>query len=96
MDLSPEEQSFFDTGDALSGPPQAADQAPHRRRSRRHSRRGFSHRVRTKLGGRGWRKAALSLILTIGTVGIGYWLSTYMINRDLPSPSEFGVQPRGR
>jgi hypothetical protein len=36
------------------------------------------------------------LILTIGTVGIGYWLSTYMINRDLPSPSEFGVQPRGR
>jgi hypothetical protein len=95
MDLSPEEQSFFDAGEEMSGPQQPEDQGPRPHRSRRRSRRHSSHRHGIPRR-RKWFGAPLSVILTIAAVGAGYWVSTYVIQRDLPDPADFGVEVRGR
>jgi hypothetical protein len=95
MELSPEEQSFFDAGDELDDPA-APERARHRHRSRRHSRRHNLSAFRHRLANRGWRKLSLSLVLMIAAVIAGYWLSMFVANRDLPAPSDFGAETRGR
>ena len=94
MELSSEEQSFFDAGDAIDeAPPQVGDQPRRRRRSRRP--RSVASRLRRKFDGRRWGKASLSAILMIAAVLVGYWASVTVANRELPDPSEFGVESRG-
>src|SRR5438045_2419391 len=98
MDLNPVEQSFFDEGDASEAPLPVVNQAPrrHRHRSRRHSRRALTRWLPRKLRDLRWGRSLLSLVLVIGAVSAGYWLSMYVSTRDLPDPSEFGVQSPGR
>jgi hypothetical protein len=100
MDLTAEEQSFFDAGQALddeqTGGEPAAPTTIRRHRSRRRSRRSAARRTLRKLRTGGWGKAVLSLLLTAAAVWAGYWASMYVVNRDLPSPSELGVETRQR
>jgi hypothetical protein len=96
LDLNPEEQAFFDAGDASPAPSPDDHPTIRRHRSRRRSRRHVVRRLRHKLSSRGWRRLSLSVVLTIVAIGAGYWVSMYVIGRDLPDPSEFGVQTRGR
>jgi hypothetical protein len=106
MDLSPIEQSFFDEGDATGGAPDAAGEPPpprrsadgggsHRRRSRRRSRLPFARQLRRKLGNTRWRKTFVATILAIAAVAAGYRASMFVIDRDLPTPAELGVEARG-
>jgi hypothetical protein len=92
MDLSPEEQAFFDEGDALSGPAPVGAAVVHRRRSRRHSRHAFVDRLRS----RRWRRAWLASLLVVATVAVGYWVSMLVVGQDLPKASDLGVDTRGR
>jgi hypothetical protein len=96
MELSPEEQSFFDAGDALDPPSPSAEepQESHRHRSRRRSRRSMSHRLRRSLRRSGWRKTTVSVVVTIFAIYAGYQASMYVANRDLPSGAELGVEAR--
>jgi hypothetical protein len=94
MELSPEEQSFFDAGDELSGPT-PVESEPRRQRSGRRSRRHASSRFRRQLRNSRWGKTLLSAVLTIAAVWAGYWATMQVSNRDMPSPSELGVVGRG-
>jgi hypothetical protein len=95
MELSAEEQSFFEAGEAIDEAPSRPGDRSHRRhRSRR--RHSVSTRLRRKFHGRSWGKASLSVLLMIAAVAIGYWASMSVATRELPDPSEFGVESRGR
>jgi hypothetical protein len=95
-DLSPEEQSFFDAGEALEPPLQDQPGALRRHRSRRRSRHHWSRDFRRNLRRSGWLKLSISLVLMVAAVGVGYWASMFVVNRDVPSPSDYGVESRGR
>jgi hypothetical protein len=100
MELSPEEQSFFEAGDAIDDGPPAAGSQPrpeghHHHRTRRRSRRRITRRLRRQLRRSGWGKTVVAVLLTVVAVGAGYWASMYVLNRDLPSPAELGVEARG-
>lgn len=96
MDLSPEEQSFFDAGNAIEDSSPAANE-PHRHRSRRRSRRrSVTRKLRRTLRRSSWGKIVLSVILMTAAVGAGYWASMFVANRDVPTPAELGVEARGR
>jgi hypothetical protein len=88
MELSPQEQSFFDAGDALSGPRSPVAQA---QRRRRHSHRHSRHSIRTALRGRTWRRKTATVVLTVVAVMAGYWVSMQVINRDIPNAADFGI-----
>jgi hypothetical protein len=94
-ELSPEEQSFFEAGDALEGPRQPEGAAPQRLYRRRRSRRHSSSRLSHKLRRSGWPKVIVTTVLAIGAVWVGYWASMLVANRDIPDPSELGVEKRG-
>jgi hypothetical protein len=96
MELSAEEQSFFDAGDAIDSPLPEQTGAPRSHRVRRRSRHSMSRQIRRQLRRSGWRKTTVSLILTVAAVCFGYWASMLVANRDLPDPTELGVQGRGR
>lgn len=80
LDLSPEEQSFFDAGDAIDEDPGASGQR--RRHSRRH-RRSLSRRLRNFRGG-SWLRVTKSALLTIAAVWVGYRVSMMVVDRTLP------------
>ena len=94
MELSQEEQSFFDAGDALDEPPFREDGASRGHRVRRRSRGSLSRRLRRKLRKSRWGKTSLSAILMIAVVYLGYRASMSVASRDLPEPAELGVQGR--
>ena len=109
MDLSPEEQSFFEAGDAFdenedSTAQRDGGQSPsaqessdrYRHRGRRRARSPLPRRLRRKLRRSGWQKTIVSVVLTLAGIWAGYRASMYMVNRDLPSPDEIGVEARGR
>jgi hypothetical protein len=93
MDLSAEEQSFFEAGDAIDETPPGQE---HRRRHRSRRRHSVATRLRRKFHGKSWGKASLSALLMIAAVVVGYWASMSVANRALPDPSEFGVESQGR
>jgi hypothetical protein len=95
-DLSPEEQSFFDAGDAIDGPPRPESGAARRQGSRRRSRHSFGRRLRHKLRNRALRKSSFSVVLVIVAVGAGYWASMFVANRRGPDPTELGVESGSR
>jgi hypothetical protein len=97
MDLSREEQSFFEAGDALDDTGPGESEARHRHRSRRRSsRHGAGRRIRRAIRRGGWFKATMSVILMIAAIGFGYWASMAVIDRSLPEATDLGVVPRGR
>jgi hypothetical protein len=97
MDLSREEQSFFEAGDAFDDSHAAETRTPHRHRSRRRSRSSsFSRRLRRAIRRGSWLKTTVGVVLMIGAVGVGYWASMAVINRSLPDSADFGVEARHR
>jgi len=97
MELSPEEQSFFDAGEALDEAPfRQEGPAPGGHQVRRRSRSSATRRLRRKLRKSGWGKTSLSAILMIAAVYVGYRASMSVANRDVPSPTELGVESRPR
>jgi hypothetical protein len=99
MELTREEQTFFEAGEAIDDQTPEEAAALGRHRSRRRRRRSVTRRVNRRLRSlrsSGWGKIFLSLVLTVAAVAAGYRASMYVINRDLPSPSELGVEARGR
>jgi hypothetical protein len=92
LELSPEEQSFFDAGDAIDEGP-APEQ--HRRRrhhhshhSHRHSRPSLVRQFRNRVRQAGWRRVARSLLLVAVTVMVGYFASMLVIERAPSGPYE--------
>src|SRR6187200_1684368 len=94
LDLSPEEQSFFDAGDHEFGPPPAEGERRRHHRSHRHSRHHGRSRFWKKLRDSGWRKASFSALLMIVAIWAGYRFSMFLVNQDLPDPGQFGVQAK--
>jgi hypothetical protein len=91
LELSPEEQSFFDAGDAID---EGLPPGPRRRRhhSRHHSHRpshqSLAWQLRNKFRQAGWRRVTRSLVLVLVTVIVGYFASMFVIERSPAGPYE--------
>lgn len=85
LDLSPEERSFFEAGDAIDQGPPA--QGQRRRHSQRHDRRTWLRRLRKLRGGR-WLRVVKSVVVIIAVVWIGYRMSMLVAEQTLPDTTE--------
>jgi hypothetical protein len=89
LELSPEEQAFFDAGDSIDqSPPSPPGERTSRHRSRRHHHRPWWQRRLRKLRGASWLKATKTTLLVIAAVWAGYRMSIMVIDRGLPDPTE--------
>jgi hypothetical protein len=90
LELSPEEKSFFDAGDAIDeGPPPGPRRRRHsRHHSHRHSRQSLVRQLRNKVRQAGWRRVTRSLVLVAVTVIVGYFASMFVIERPPAGPYE--------
>jgi hypothetical protein len=69
-------------------------QVHHRQQGRRSRSSRFARSVRKTWRRTRLRRAIISLFLTIAAVFAGYYASMYVVNRDVPSPAELGVEAR--
>jgi hypothetical protein len=101
LELSPEEQSFFDAGEELdtaSGEQPGAEvpRPRHGHYVRRRSRRRWSRKLRRKLRDGRWGMTIVSAILAVAAVWAGYKASMMVANQDVPDPAALGVEARSR
>lgn len=100
LELSPEEQSFFDAGEQLdteSGSPApgaSQRQGHHGPHGRRRSWRRLNRRIRRKIRERRWGKPILFAFLTVAAVGVGYKAS--MIVASQGEADAFSLEASGR